>query len=164
MWPDSSPHRARFIVATLAKVTAFALVVIAILVRDQMTDGFVPLWFALVVLAIFLYFGAKQEEGPREEIDSEDELFGYDFSRGYTSLEQSSERQQAQPGPFARWLEERKSAKLQREQEIEQEEERRADELLGRLHEKGMDSLSDEERSLLKRVSARYRERNSNQG
>jgi len=163
LWPDSSPHRTSFIVSTLAKFAAFALIVVAFLVRNQMTEGIVPLWFALVVLAIFLYFGAKQDAEPREPRDVEDDVFGYDFSQGYTSLQESAERQETQAGPFSRWLEERKAAKLQRKHELEAEEECRADELLGRLHEQGMASLSDEERSLLKRVSARYRARNSKQ-
>lgn len=164
MWPDASPHRASLIVGLLAKIAAFALLIVAVLLRQHMTEGFIPLWFALVVLAIFLYFGAKQEESQPEDFGSEDDLFGYDFSEGYTSLEESTRRHEPQPGPFARWMEERRAAKVQRQRETEAEEERRADELLAQLHEKGMESLSDEERSLLKRVSARYRERNSNQG
>lgn len=159
LWPDASPRRASFIVATLAKVAALALVIVAWLVRNKSVESFVPLWFSLVVLAIFLYFGAKQEEGTREDLDSEDELFGYDFSQGYTSLEESSRQHEPQPGPFQRWLDERRAAKLEREREIAVEEERRADELLAQLHENGMDSLSDGERSLLKRVSQRYRQR-----
>ncbi len=162
-WPDASPRRAASIVGLVAKIAAAALIVIAWMVREQPTSQSIPLWFALVILAIFLYFGAKQEEERATESEIEDELFGYDFSQGYTSLERSTEHRPDQTGPFARWLEQRRAAKRQRQLEIEAEEERRADELLGRLHEKGMDSLSDEERLLLKRVSARYRQRNSNQ-
>ena len=35
------------------------------------------------------------------------------------------------------------------------------DSILGRLHEIGMDGLTSEERTLLRRVSARYRNRQS---
>lgn len=164
IWPDSSPRRAANIVAIIAKVAAVALIVVAWSVRDQPTSQAIPLWFPLVVLAVFLYFGAKHEAEVRQiESEVEETLFGYDFSEGYTSLERSVERRHKQPGPFARWLERRREAKLQRQLEIEIEEEQRADELLGRLHEKGMDSLSEEERLLLTRVSARYRQRNGNQ-
>lgn len=162
-WPDASPRRAAGMVTLVAKIAAAALIVVAWLVRDQPTNQAIPLWFSLVILAIFLYFGAKQEEERPTESDLEDEMFGYDFSQGYTSLERSTERRHDQPGPFARWLEQRREAKRQRQLEIEADEERRADELLGRLHEKGMDSLSDDEHLLLKRVSARYRQRNGNQ-
>ena len=43
--------------------------------------------------------------------------------------------------------------------EIEAEEERRVDGILARLHSEGINSLSAEERALLDRVSARYRNR-----
>jgi Zn-dependent protease len=162
-WPDASPRRAASIVGLAAKIAAAALIVVAWIVRDQPTNQPIPLWFALVILAIFLYFGAKQEEERVVDAEIEDALFGYDFSQGYTSLERSTERRHDQTGPFARWLEQRREGKRQRQLEIEADEERHADELLGRLHEKGMESLSDEERLLLKRVSARYRQRNSNQ-
>ncbi|HRX82319.1 MAG: hypothetical protein H6821_08425 [Planctomycetaceae bacterium] len=162
-WPDASPRRAASVVTLLAKIAAAGLIVVAWLVRNQPTSQIIPLWFSLVILAIFLYFGAKQEEERPTESEIEDELFGYDFSQGYTSLERSQERRHDQPGPFARWLEQRREAKRQKQIEIEADEERRADELLGLLHEKGMESLSEEERLLLKRVSARYRQRNGNQ-
>lgn len=162
-WPDESPRRAASIVGLVAKIAAAALIVIALVVRNQPTSQVIPLWFSLVILAIFLYFGAKQEEERTIDAEIEEELFGYDFSQGYTSLEQSTERRHDLTGPFARWLEQRREAKRQRQLEIEADEERRADELLGRLHENGMDSLTDDERLLLKRVSARYRQRNSNQ-
>ena len=39
----------------------------------------------------------------------------------------------------------------------------RVDDILSRLHEHGIESLSESDRSLLKRISARYRQRNSEQ-
>lgn len=162
-WPDASPRRAASVVGLVAKIAAAVLIVVAWLVRDQPNSQSIPLWFSLVILAIFLYFGAKQEEERPTEAELEEEMFGYDFSEGYTSLERSPNRRRDQSGPFARWLEQRREAKRQRQLEIEVEEELLADELLGRLHENGMDSLSEEEQLLLKRVSARYRQRNSKQ-
>ena len=162
-WPDASPRRAANVVGWVAKLSAGGLVVIAWMVLDQPTDQAIPLWFSLVILAIFLYFGAKQEEERPTETEIESDLFGYDFSEGYTSLEQSTERRQDQTGFVTRWFERHRENKRQRRREIEVEEERRADEVLGRLHEQGMNSLSNEERRLLKRVSARYRQRNSKQ-
>jgi hypothetical protein len=42
---------------------------------------------------------------------------------------------------------------------IEREEEQQVDAILARLHESGRDALSPQERALLERVSARYRNR-----
>jgi Zn-dependent protease len=62
-------------------------------------------------------------------------------------------------GPLRRWWRERQDAKLRVRLQIEREEESRADELLARVHLQGMHSLSAQERALLQRVSARYRQR-----
>jgi stage IV sporulation protein FB len=157
--PDLSPRRAVLLVTSLAKVVAFVLIVIALLMWSNETNPLIPVWFSLVLLAILLYFSARQEEERIDEVESEEQLFGYDFSQGYTSLERSTPSQPEPIGPFRRWLQERRQARLEQQRELEQEEERRVDEILGRLHEHGMESLSVEERLLLQRVSQRYRHR-----
>jgi Zn-dependent protease len=157
--PDFSARRAVFFVTSLAKVVAFVLILIALLMWSDKTNKIVPVWFSLVVLAIMLYFSARQEEERAVDTGSEDDLFGYDFSQGFTSLERTSQSHTEMAGPFRRWLEERRQARLQQQRELEEEEERRVDEILGRLHKDGMESLSGEERSLLERVSQRYRHR-----
>lgn len=160
--PDLTPRRALVLVTTLAKVTSFALIVLALLMWSDNNNPVMPVWFSLVLLALLLYFSARQEEERADEGEGEDDLFGYDFSQGYTSLERSSAQATTTAtatGPFRRWLEERKQARLQQQRELEEEEERRVDEILGRLHEHGMESLTAEERLLLQRVSQRYRHR-----
>jgi stage IV sporulation protein FB len=62
-------------------------------------------------------------------------------------------------GPLTRWFHRRRQIRLQRQEINEQEEEQRVDEILSRLHESGMQSLSKEDKSLLNRVSIRYRNR-----
>lgn len=164
-WAGMDRQSAANLVALLAKCCAAAMVGAAILLYQHPSDGPVPAWFALVLMAIFVYFSAKQEES-LEANDEDDEVpFGYDFSQGYTSLERSVERSVDPPhaaqevGPFSRWLDQRRVAKQQRQLEIEAEEERRVDDILARLHEVGMDNLTAEERSLLQRVSKRLRNR-----
>lgn len=164
MNPDISVRRAAFLVAGLAKLTAVVFLVLAVLWWSDESNRLVPVWFSLVLLALFLYFSAKQEEERVEEGDSEEELFGYDFSQGYTSLERTGPASQENISPFRRWLEERRQARLQRQIQIEAEEERRVDEILSRLHEQGMSGISAEDRALLKRVSQRLRHRQSKDG
>jgi hypothetical protein len=113
----------------------------------------------LILLAVFLYFAAKQEAERLQDSDPGDGSFGYDFSQGYTSLERQFQPPQREPGFIRRWLEQRREQRAMRRQLIEQEEERRVDEVLARLHLHGRDGLSPEDRSLLDRVSARYRNR-----
>ena len=157
---DDRSRRAAFLVGWIARITALSLLVVAWLYRADETRQLMPVWFSLVLLAIFLFFSAKHEQEHHSDSDADNELFGYDFSQGYTSLEKSSSP--LEPAGFLeRWLERRRKASLQRQRETEAEEERRVDDILVRLHEHGIDSLSDDDRSLLKRVSARYRQRNS---
>ena len=120
-------------------------------------------WSAGAVFLGAIILLLNQQESIRlRTADSFDESFmGYDFSQGYTSLERSAEERPARKGLFRRWKEQRAEEKRRREREAEAEEERELDRLLGKVHSEGPDSLTDAEKSLLKRASARYRDRNS---
>lgn len=99
-----------------------------------------------------------------ESLDRDDESFlGYDFSEGYTSLDRSAPAEPAatppQRGLIDQWRERRRQ---QREQELrrqEEEAERQLDQLLAKVHEQGMSSLSSHEQHLLRRASDLLRER-----
>jgi stage IV sporulation protein FB len=114
----------------------------------------------ILCLAWFIYQSCKQQ-WIQLETGSEDTLFGYDFSQGYTSLErdQPPQPRKKRPNFFQRWLQRRRAAKLQRQQEIEAAEERRMDELLEKIQRDGRQSLTDEENRFLKRVADKYRNR-----
>lgn len=158
--PEGGVRRASLFVTTLAKVTALGIAIAALILlfRNGATNqAVVPTWFALMMLAIFLYFSAKQESEHHDQLEEQEDEFGYDFSQGYTSLERTPERVEEPVGPVQRWLSQRKQARLERQRQIEEEEESRMDDILGRLHAHGLENLSEEDRSLLNRVSARYR-------
>jgi Zn-dependent protease len=113
-------------------------------------------------LALFIYVNCKQQWMILEHGES-DSPFGYDFSQGYTSLERD---QQPTTAPrrrkqnwLQRWLQRRAARKMQREAEQREAEERRMDELLEKVQREGLQSLTDEERRFLTRVSAKYRNR-----
>jgi len=160
LWPVQGYRSAVLIVTRVAKLTALALCVAAWLMRDVNAAGLVPAWLPLLLLATLVFFNARAEGHALEEHEAADESFGYDFSQGYTSLERSIEpRAPAQPGLIRQWIERRRELKRRQAEELEEEEERRVDEILSRLHQCGMNGLSAEERGLLHRVSARYRNR-----
>lgn len=159
-WGEENRERATYIVSLIAQGTAALLLLAAWLTRDWQPHSLVPTWFALVLLSIFLFFSAQHErQKPQPSADNEDQPFGYDFSQGYTSLERSYDDAHEDASPVAKWIEERREARQKRQQEIELEEDRRMDELLQRIGVLGIQSLSPEERLLLERVSARYRQR-----
>jgi Zn-dependent protease len=115
----------------------------------------------LFFLALFVYASCKQQFILLETGGlGEDNLFGYDFSQGYTSLERrEAPARRRRPNFFQRWLQRRAQRKRQQEEELRQAEAARMDELLAKVASSGMQSLTDEERRFLTRVSARFRDR-----
>ena len=74
----------------------------------------------------------------------------------------SSEIVEWEDGPFAQWLEEKRELERTRREDAKESEiadERRVDEILMRLHDRGPQSLSAEDRQVLQRVSDRLRKR-----
>jgi len=83
---------------------------------------------------------------------------GYDFSQGYTSLEADEDREAARaPGLMERWRLEREEQKRLKERQLKIETDRRLDELLDKVHQHGMNSLTPDERRFLEQASSRYR-------
>lgn len=159
--PYGIPARRRvLIVAAFAKMVAIGLLFAAWFLRNvDSPNPIVPTWLALVLLSIFLFFSARKEESQHEMDETDEEVFGYDFSQGYTSLEPREDRPARTRAPFSLWLERRREQGQRRQRALEEEEDQRMDEILARLHVRGLKHLSHEERALLKRVSARFRSR-----
>lgn len=169
---DSGPSIVR-----LGKVFSLVLLGVAWYLTQQVSGegpgseglaiGQPPVWLALTLLSVYIFFGSRMEEQHLSQAEHQDDsVFGYDFSQGYTSLERSMsdeepERAAAKSpvGLFRMWLEQRRALREKQLQEQEVEDERRVDEVLERLHQGGMQSLTSEERALLERVSQRYRSR-----
>lgn len=158
--PQLTPQRAIGLVATFARLVSIALFVAAFVFRKGLSNqSGPPLWLALLLLSVFVFFSARVEEHQVDIEEEDDELFGYDFSQGYTSLEKSSQPPKQQPGAITRWMENRKAKQEAVRIQREADEDREADKILARLHEVGMDGLSPRERDILKRVSERLRAR-----
>jgi len=149
------------VVTWSGKVVATLLCIMAWPSWEESSSSPLPAWVVYILLAMLLFFSAKQEMARLDESELEDELFNYDFSQGYTSLERHFDRprRDSGPGTLRRWIAHRQEARLRKQRMIEEEEERRVDEILVRLHEAGMTGISSKDRALLDRVSARYRNR-----
>jgi Zn-dependent protease len=141
--------------------------------RCSMVVGIVVAILAMLVfknvILLGLAFGvvllAMQEAMQLHSGESYDDSFmGYDFSQGYTSLEKSERpRQEPRPGLFARWLESRRQEKQRRLEMQQQQVDLELDEILAKVHERGMNALTPSERRLLKRASDRYRSKGQDQ-
>ncbi len=139
-----------FIVANLAKVAAVGLLALAWILRRDTSNPGLPLWFSLVLLAILLYFSARHEGGPVTGARGGKRAVWLRLSQGFTSLERQRPDPDERMGPLRRWLEQRRASRLHRQCQVEADEERRVDDILARLHEQGIEALSDEDRLLLK--------------
>ena len=163
IWTDMGSSVASQMVGRAAVVVALGLLIAAFFTHSmQPMAGAVPIWFVLVLLSIAMFFSAKSAavQASASELEEQHEFFGYDFSQGYTSLERSAERQVVrEPNFLSRWLKQRKEQRHQRELQLARDDEAKADEILMRLHEQGLQSLSPADKELLERVSARYRSR-----
>jgi hypothetical protein len=141
----------------VSQLTGLELLASAWLVHDT---RFVYSWAPLAILGVVLFFAARTEAAGGADSHRDDDPLGYDFSQGYTSLERDlTSSPKTDLGPVGRWLEERREARQERQRQIEEDEERRVDDILARLHITGLDGLSLEDRQILDRVSARYRSR-----
>jgi Zn-dependent protease len=162
-WPAVGYRSAAQMAARVSFVTAAMLVLLAWFASDVFPASSVAPSLPLVVLALMIVFCARSQLVKLDEPEPGDELFGYDFSQGYTSLERTFETHRPPSvGFLRRWLNQRRETKIRRRRAQEQEEERRVDGILARLHQTGFDRLSDDERQLLDRVSQRYRNRQGN--
>lgn len=102
------------------------------------------------------------QEDMGESMD--DSAFGYDFSAGYESLERSipTTTREAKPGLLQRWRERRRMRREQQERIRRMEAEQQLDLLLAKVHETGLQSLSETEQKLLRNCSELLRERGKN--
>ena len=139
------------------------LVCAAFAVQYPQTD-LLPGWFILASLGLVGLFATDvrplqippmAEEVPHVQQVPEEDLEEFFQRKEFKALHPDL----LDDGPFAQWLQERRDTARKSRSEQEQNEERRADEILARLHEKGIDSLSEDDHTLLERVSARIRRR-----
>ncbi|HVR73258.1 MAG TPA: site-2 protease family protein [Planctomycetota bacterium] len=109
-------------------------------------------WGLLLVALVFFHEGKALEERLAHG-EEEDGIFGYDFSRGYTSLERTATRKAGRVTLVSALREKfRERARIQK-REKEDEIRRRVDELLAKIHDDGMESLDREERRFLEKAS-----------
>jgi Zn-dependent protease len=152
LWWRSDYRQAMY---TTAYVGFVIMLIVAIFAIAANEGGVLAMCLALII-----YVNCRQQL-ILLETGGDETPFGYDFSQGYTSLERdqpsTAPPRRKQPNPLQRWLQKRAAKRAQRELEQREAEERRMDELLEKVQREGLQSLNDEERRFLTRVSARYR-------
>jgi Zn-dependent protease len=158
-WSSLDYRSAGQVLVRISKVAALLICLLAWLEREVVFGGVLPLWLPLVVLATCVFCTAQVEAARLDEGEWDEDLYNYDFSQGYTSLERHFDPPRRPGMSVRRWLQQRSELRRRKQLAREHDEERQVDEILVRLHERGMDGLSAKERALLNRVSQRYRNR-----
>lgn len=178
--PQIGTEIAEFLVARLARLAAFGLAVTAIFVRDEPTLSPIAPWFALSILAgTVLFTGLSHERRARAAIAAAPWLATLQTRPSRTvSRTRAAEDREVPSDQFIEsghepWAEEDESLATAGDLELnlarvddpgrgrEPDDERRVDEILAKLHEVGLDKLTLEERGILERASARYRQRST---
>lgn len=124
-----------------------------------------PVWFLFVISGITLIFSARFDYYQQlslldDQWDDEDEAT-YDAIYGDSSFFDFPDADQDN---YSQWLVEKQEEREKLEREHEDREAQIADEILKKLHSSGIDSLTEEEKGILNRVSARLRSRKRQQG
>ncbi len=155
VWHRSNHQHGTYVAAMMGFLIMVIFVLLAVVYNQVL----------LLMLAWYTYSSCKQALIDLETA-SEDSVFGYDFSQGYTSLEKDEDGQPRPAKPkqqnfVQRWLQKRAARKLHLEQQRIQADEQRMDQLLEKIQQSGKNSLTDEEKRFLMRVSDRYRNKPS---
>lgn len=156
LWPRSGYRRATQVAIFCGWVVALVLTLYVIISFDA-SHGADNLM--LFFLALFMYQACKNELLALE-LDTVRDEFGY--AGPEDDLEEGTELSRPKkPGLIRRWLQWRAERRRRREEQQRREEERRVDEILDKVRLHGMQSLTEEERRFLNRVSAKLRNRHS---
>jgi Zn-dependent protease len=151
LWPRTSFVEATIWVARLGLLVAALLGVLAVLMQQLLL---------LALAACVLVCSDLERRRVEAELAEDMSMFGAGYGEADESLGGTERRAgRRRQSLLQRWRAHRARIRQQREQEAMAEMEQRVDELLEKVHRHGIESLTRQERSFLKRVSERYRHR-----
>lgn len=158
---DVPRHRIESAVMAIGHGLAFTMLGMAWLLRGYDGGEIQPAWFVLLVGGITLIFTARYSFARETAYDESDwdELEGAEYDSMYEDGDFFHFDETDDSGSYSQWLLEKQHARESSEQELEADEERLADEVLGKLHESGITGLTDDEKRILDRFSERLRRR-----
>ena len=167
-----SKYRSEKAIMLIGHACAFALIGIGVIFMVRNYEPGIrvagPSWMLFLVAGVTLFFAARysmveettENEEPWEELEDQDFGMMFDMLEGReVNLEGDQES-----FAYSQWLSEKQDARRRYELELEVEEDVWADRVLEKLHSHGgdLDCLTDPERGVLERFSARVRRRREN--
>ena len=161
---DLPKYRVESAIKVMGHAVAFALIGLAWIFRHDASGSDLPIqpiWLLLLLLGVTLFFSAQYSLARETEAKSSDwdevEDMDYDGMFSESSIFDFSD--ETENSAYSQWLTEKRDERREDQQQVEAEEDRHADEILKKLHGGSLSSLTEEERSILDRVSARIRRR-----
>lgn len=156
--PDLSKIHAESSVRVFGHAFGIAMIAAAWFLANYESSMIGPAWCLLAMFGICLIFSARYSylvetanlSADWSEIDEMESVSLYEETPFFDFPNDES-------NGYSQWLSEKQEARKDEEVQLESEELERSDSILEKLHERGIESLSEEEKSLLKRVSDRLR-------
>jgi Zn-dependent protease len=154
-------HRIESAVMAIGHGLAFTMLGMAWLLRGYDGGEIQPAWFVLLIAGIGLIFTARYSFARETAYDDPDwdELENAEYDSMYEEGDFFHFRETDDDGSYSQWLLEKQHARDAVEQDMEADEERQADEILGKLHRSGITGLTKDEKRILDRFSERLRRR-----
>jgi len=160
----------------ITQLFAVALLAVAVVAKSTGNSEVIPAWLGLALFGLVLMFASRavpsQLSRPRRYASGvvrhqasalsveQYEHFAHEDTERFIEFPSFEDDVDAESDEsLSIWLKERQLERVEQAREREVEEERLADEILEKVHREGLASLSAEDRELLNRVSARYRNR-----
>jgi stage IV sporulation protein FB len=161
LWPLLGRRTACVVTSRVAIGMAIGLCVLAFVLKEQAPHPLVPLWVPLVMLAIFLFFSARQDLHALDKSGLTDDLAGYRVpGEGLDLLDELWSSDDEQDAVLVEQRNDRRRERQEQARRAQEEyEDARVDDILARLHRSSLQDLSKEERAVLERASLRYRQR-----
>jgi len=161
LWPIMGRTTATAVTANVALAISACMALAAVVFGQQTLAEQIPVWFPLGIASVVLLYGGVRDSAIRR----------YDHGLAIDEYESDDQSWMA-----AQWMEEEREAVLveyqpdkqqeaidRKRREQEAHEDARVDAILARLQAVGFEQLSEEDRTILKRASRRYRERRQSQ-
>ncbi len=153
-------YRIESAIRVTGTAVALTLMGFAWLLRDYKHSAVEAIWFVLLVGGIGLYFAARHSffvETYDDTSDWDDAHTALGLADSFSEAPSFFVFGDSEDPEYSKWLVEKQEARIRDELQLEQREIEMADEVLVKLHESGIESLTSDEKLLLQRVSERLR-------
>jgi len=159
LWPVVGRTTAATATSHVALGGAVFLALLTLILPVDVPNKLIPYWFPLSCISVFLLYGGfRSAQARRYDVGLAIDQFDSDDDDWLISewIEEDCEAVLVETMPDKQ--QERIDHKRR---EREATEDARVDDILARLHDQGLGTLSEEDRAILKRASRRYRQRRS---